>query len=778
MRSIRAALKSIGKSHWPTVAYCVVGCSLSVAMCFGTSDGLNTIVLAGIAIASILVFAVAVRLHRPLRARSWIFLNVALVLFLLSEGSRGALETLGNVSESRSILPDVLALPGYTLLALGLMGFSQWSVWKERRAGIILDALLASLALILLVWIFVFQPFLHNNDVPLPVAVSLITYPSTSIFLLVVTFWVAFNPAQRNVPSLWLVVAAIAGLLVGDTAFMLEEIGVNSLPGNLINLPYALAYVMGGATALHPSMRTLTEPAPSECSAKPIRGRIYPVAIALSLPTIVALHNPSASLSDRIVLAVLMIAMAVTTILCVVYAMRIAERSEQALAFQALHDSLTGLPNRRRMEEHLTDLITEPTIDNTNVALLYLDLDRFKLVNDTLGHRYGDLLLIEVAERLRAHVRPTDLVTRIGGDEFTIILSHVVSVSQAMDLAERLLVSLREPFILDGKPFHVSASIGLAFASGDDTDATVEALVRNADTAMYHAKQSGRDAVALFDESMHARATELELERDLHHAVELGQLHLLYQPIVSLPGTSVVGMEALLRWTHPEHGTIMPAQFIPLAEESGAIIDIGRWVFEEALRQLAAWRRQAPEFANLFVAVNISAKQLYNDDIVEAISDLLAAHGLDSRSLGVELTESTFMQNTEAATGILEKLRRLGVRLAIDDFGTEYSSLAYVKQFPATSLKIDRDFVSNLEKPNNTDDAVVAAIVAMARALGTMTVGEGVETAEQAKRLHELGCDLAQGYLYSRPVEAQALPTIVASLNAPKVRLVPNLAPV
>ncbi len=773
MGSVQAAIKSIGKSQGPTVTFLLVGYSLMVSLSFGLFGDLGNAVFAGVAATSILALAVSVWLRRPPHARYWMLISAALLMFLMGGAARSELETLGNLSASRSLLPDALSIPGYALLTFGLLGFSQWVVWKERRANMALDSLLASLALMLLIWVFAFQPFLQHHDVPLKVALVLVAYPPASIFLLVATLWVAFNPARRSVPALWLVVAAVAFLLLGDVVYMLEEMRVNSLPASLVSLPYGLAYVTAAATALHPSMRTLTEPASSECSTKSTKGRLYPVAAALAMPTIVALHNPSSSLSDRIVLAVLMLAMAVITTLRVIVSMQIAERSEQALAFQALHDSLTGLPNRRRMEEHLTGLVKEPTIDNANVALLYLDLDRFKLVNDTLGHRYGDLLLIEVAERLRAHVRPTDLVTRIGGDEFTVILSHVVSVSQALNLAERLLASLREPFILDGRPLHVSASIGLAFASGDDTDATVEALVRNADTAMYHAKQAGRDAVALFDESMHARATELELERDLHHAVELGQLHLLYQPIMSLPIASVAGMEALLRWTHPQHGTIMPAQFIPLAEESGAIIDIGRWVLEEALGQLAAWRRQVPEFTNLFVSVNISAVQLYNDDIVKTISDLLATHELDGEFLCVELTESALMQDTEAATAILEKLRQLGVRMAIDDFGTEYSSLTYVKQFPATSLKIDRGFVSNLEKPNNTDDAVVAAIVAMARALSTMTVGEGVETADQAKRLQELGCDLAQGYLYSRPVEAHALPTIVASLNAPKLRLVP-----
>jgi diguanylate cyclase (GGDEF)-like protein len=430
-----------------------------------------------------------------------------------------------------------------------------------------------------------------------------------------------------------------------------------------------------------------------------------------------------------------------------------------------MHDSLTGLPNRRMMQAHLTNVLNQAAVDETHVALLFLDLDRFKLVNDTLGHTHGDELLVAVARRLNEHVRPSDLVTRIGGDEFMIVLGEVVNVSQALDLANRLRFSLRAPFMVNELEFYVSASIGLAFASGDDPNASAEVLVRDADTAMYQAKDAGRDAVAVFDESMRTKVSErVELEHDLRRAVELRQLHLVYQPIVCIPHGPIEGVEALVRWAHPTLGIIPPARFIPLAEESGLIMGIGEWVLEEAVRQLAAWRHQTTGFEDLYVAVNLSGAQLHDERLVALVRDALTHHEIEGSALCLELTESVVMDKPLAAAAVLSELRRLDVRLAIDDFGTEYSSLAYLKRFPVTSLKIDRSFVDTLEDEDSSDATLIAAVVAMAHALGITTIAEGVETTSQAHRLMELGCDALQGFLYSRPVRAEGLPYVVNSM--------------
>jgi EAL domain-containing protein (putative c-di-GMP-specific phosphodiesterase class I) len=350
-----------------------------------------------------------------------------------------------------------------------------------------------------------------------------------------------------------------------------------------------------------------------------------------------------------------------------------------------------------------------------------------------------------------------------------------VSISQALDLANRLRLCLRDPFVVREMDFYVTASIGLAFASGDDAHATSEALVRDADTAMYQAKDAGRDSVAVFDESMRKRMTErMELETDLRSALALHQLYLVYQPIVRLPAGPVVGVEALARWLHPTYGVISPAKFIPLAEESGLITEIGGWVLEEATSQLALWVRRFPELEGLYVSVNLSGAQLHDELIVGRVCEALTMNGMPGSSLALELTESVLMEDPDTAAATLAELRKLGVRLAIDDFGSEYSSLAYLRRFPATILKIDKSFVDSLVLPDSADATLIATVVAMGRALGITTVAEGVETAAQAKRLIELGCDEVQGFLYSRPVGASKVPEVVESLRTHGLHAVPD----
>lgn len=755
------------------VVYLLIGLPVAVAAAAGLFGRSEPDVLFGVGVVTLVALSLSVWVRRPSHVWPWAAIAVAFVLFLAAGLARTQLPTMGNLTASRALLPDLLALPGYALLAAGLIGFSRRGVrGPNRQSSVVLDGLLAALALAALAWVFAIQPLLLHHHTPLSTTLVLIAYPSMSIFMVVVTLRIVFNPAQEIVPAFWLLLAGMTCMFVGDVVYMFADITLFHVPDRLLDLPYVLAYLGAGACALHVSMRKLTEIC-EQRRLPPSRLRVAVVGVALVIPALLTLANGSATIVGRAVLCVLMLAMTAAAVLRIAQALQTAESSEARLVFQANHDSLTGLPNRRMMEHHLSQLLTEAPIDDTHVAVLYLDLDRFKLINDTLGHSHGDELLIEVAERLYMNVRPSDLVTRIGGDEFMIILSAVVSVSQAVDLANRLRSCLRAPFVVHGMTFYVSASIGLAFASGDDRGATAEALVRDADTAMYQAKDAGRDAVSVFDESMRARVAErVELERDLRFALPLNQLHLVYQPILRLPQASVVGMEALVRWSHPTHGVISPVKFIPLAEESGLISEIGDWVLEEAVGQFAAWRRQVPEMADLYVSVNLSGAQLHDDQIVDRVADVLSVHRLEGPSLCLELTESVVMEDPAAAAVILTGLRRLGVRIAIDDFGSEYSSLAYLKRFPTTTLKIDKSFVDSLVMKDSPDATLIATIVAMARALGITTVAEGVETQVQADRLIELGCDAVQGYLYSRPVGADRLPEVVASLGTQRLQLV------
>jgi diguanylate cyclase (GGDEF)-like protein len=710
-----------------------------------------------LAASALVAMVYSVRRYHPSVRWPWWALCAALLLFLVDNGARSSLHTVGNLTATRSLLPDFFALPGYALLALGLFGFSHARGRGRQRhhLGIILDGLIAALAVLAVAWVYVIGPELFHRQIPLTVRLVLTCYPAMSSFLVVVTLRILFSPDQARVPAYWLLMAAMSALLVGDVLYALADSDLAKIPVPLLTLPYGVAFLAAGAMATHASMRYLTEPTPLPRETA-LRWRLVLVAGALLIPAILALR-PDESIRDRITLSAIVILLTLAATMRLAQAIRTAERSEARMTHQALHDSLTGLPNRRMMHEHLARTLQRSASGEGSVALLFLDLDRFKVVNDTLGHSHGDALLVHVAQRLQQHVRASDLVTRIGGDEFMIVLDNVVSVAQALDLAQRLRSCLRAPFEINGVEFDVTASAGLAFASGDDPTTSVEILVREADTAMHQAKEAGRDSVALFDESMRIRLSErLELERDLRHAIDRRQLHLVYQPILRVPHGPIEGVEALIRWDHPTLGIIPPVKFIPLAEESGLIVEIGDWVLDEALRQLTEWRRQG--FGDgCHVAVNLSAAQLRDGEIAGRVQQALERYELDGDSLCLELTESVVMDDPSAAMSVLQDLRRLGIHLAIDDFGTEYSSLAYLKRFPVTALKIDRSFVSSLDEDDSSDATLIAAIVAMAQALGITTIAEGVETPAQADRLRELGCDSVQGYLYSRPVRADRL---------------------
>jgi diguanylate cyclase (GGDEF)-like protein len=744
--------------------------AVQVALVLGAVSGVfGALEPTAILLASCLTIGGAVysiRRYRPTHVWTYWTVTVALFVFVVAALARVSLATTGNLSASRSLIPDLISLPGYVVLATGLLGFCfARSSSRERPLGVVLDGVIAALALLALAWVFLMEPLLLHFQTPMPVRLVLCCYPAASIFLVVLTFRIAFSPDQERRPAYWLLLGAMMCMFIGDAMYMFAEIHVLHLSGRFLDFPYALAYLGAAAMMTHPSMRALTEPVPPT-RRKPVAGRTLIVAVALLVPALLVLDRPvTGALRERFALFGIIVVLTGAAVLRIVQALHTAERSEALMAHQAMHDSLTGLPNRRMVTEHLTRVLQRTPIDDTHVALLFLDLDRFKLVNDTLGHTQGDQLLISVGRRLQDHVRSTDLVTRIGGDEFMIVLGEVASVSHALDMANRLRSCLREPFVVNGTEFYVSASVGLSFAAGDDPTTDAEVLVREADTAMYQAKDAGRDSVAVFDESMRAKVSErVELEKDLRHAVDRHQLHLVYQPILALPHGPVIGVEALVRWAHPTLGVISPAKFIPLAEENGLIGDIGTWVMEEALHQLSVWRHLGPHMRDLHVAVNLSAAQLHDESLVERVGAALARHELEGPALCLELTESVVMDDPVAAVAVLSELRQLGIKLAIDDFGTEYSSLAYLKRFPVSSLKIDKSFVDSLVEEDSSDATLVAAVVAMAHALGVTTIAEGVEHQTQAQRLIELGCDAVQGYLFSRPVRTERVADVVEAL--------------
>jgi diguanylate cyclase (GGDEF)-like protein len=414
----------------------------------------------------------------------------------------------------------------------------------------------------------------------------------------------------------------------------------------------------------------------------------------------------------------------------------------------SLTDPLTGLPNRVLFGDRLDHALARARRDGTQVAVLMLDIDQFKMVNDSMGHQAGDELLTAIAPRLLRTVRESDTVARLAADEFAVLCEGIQEESDAVALGERLSAALCEPIRLQDRELFVTASTGVVVsADGSQTTAT---LLNQADSAMYRAKEAGRARVVLYDELARGGWVDrLRLETDLRRALERGELSLVYQPIVDLRDGRTRSIEALLRWTHPERGPIGPDAFIPVAEETGLIVEIGRWVLETAVAQVAEWQRTQPGARGLGVTVNVSGRQLFHESLVADVERVARDSGIAPGTLGLEITESVLMDEGDAVT-VLEALRERGARLSLDDFGTGYSSLSYLKRFPLDTLKIDRAFINGIGNGEGT--ALVATIVSMAETLGLDVVAEGVETEEQLRRLRELGCDKAQGFLLARPL--------------------------
>jgi predicted signal transduction protein with EAL and GGDEF domain len=440
----------------------------------------------------------------------------------------------------------------------------------------------------------------------------------------------------------------------------------------------------------------------------------------------------------------------------------------EMLATKANTDELTGLPNRSHFTEALTRCIERASVDHAyRFCVLFLDLDRFKLINDSLGHIVGDELLVHVARKLRKCVRlddradpgpgsarSRDMVARMGGDEFTILLDDVPDQQVPITVAQRVCEELGRPFILSGQAVNTTVSIGVRMC--DHTCDSPDTLLRDCDLAMYHAKSAGKARHAVFDEKMHTEAmTRLQLENDLRFAIAQRQLELHYQPVVSLESGDLLGFEALLRWMHPQRGVVMPTQFVPIAEETGLIIEIGGWVMRQACTQLQRWRRMIPRRRPLHMCINLSKAQMTDPDLIENIRDLLRKTNVDPQSLNFEVTESEIMEDPHMVVRALEQVRGLGVRTAMDDFGTGSSSLASLHHFPIDVLKIDRAFVQSMGR-SRAHAAIVHAIVSLAQNLNMEVVAEGVETHDQLVQLQALDCNHAQGYLFSQPLPAAA----------------------
>lgn len=428
---------------------------------------------------------------------------------------------------------------------------------------------------------------------------------------------------------------------------------------------------------------------------------------------------------------------------------------EQQLHFQTNHDALTGLPNRQYFLEALDQLLKQPRSEKTDVVVLFLDLDGFKVINDSSGHEAGDSLLLAVGRRLQCGTDEQAVLARLGGDEFAILLNRVANVNQVLHYIQRIQLTLKEPLMVGDCEVVVTTSIGVAFAS--DTNWSASDLLRNADAAMYAAKQRGKSAYEFFDKEMNVKArTHLSLESELRQAIRQQQFRVYYQPIFHLLTNRVVGLEALVRWQHPQRGILTPDHFLDVAEASGLMGEIGDFVFFEACRQVNQWRHTVAHYQTLQLSINLSPRQFQHPAFVKQAADIIHQTAFPAEQLHLEIIENMAMQNTDVAAAVMRQLQTLGVNMALDDFGTGYSSLAYLRRFPLNGLKIDRSFVMELERRAENLN-IVRAIIALTKALGLAVTAEGIETAAQLSTLSALGCTYGQGFYFAKPMPAEAM---------------------
>ncbi len=733
-------------------SFLAVGAALVALLVAGPAPVQDAAGLIGIVAALSAVWFGALRIAVPADRRPWVHMGVAGLLFLAGMIVRAAVPGAGESPPTiRSLWPDAFVVPGYLV-----MGYAFASMLRRRRADdddpARSDALLVGAAAAFMAWTFVMSPTIDQSGGIDPIRVANAFFPVLDVVLLMLVVQLALAGGVRA-PALWLLIAGSGTMLAGDLLFMLRDNEIADPSLTTINTLFTGAFLLFGAGTLHPSMRTLTEPQHVivRTLGKP---RMVAIALLVTVPVVVttvqSMHGPL----DGTVRAALCVLMIMAVLWRVVRSNDSRARAESAGRRRATHDALTDLPNRELLTETITAWGDRAAAEGQEISLLFIDLDRFKMINDHWGHRVGDELLCAVAGRLGAIVRGTDLVCRIGGDEFVIALASPSHTATAESLATRVLAEFGRPFELSVGSVVVSASIGVAKTGGG---AQALELIRDADTAMNKVKGSGRNAYALFDSSLRDDVRDrLMLEQALRGALERGELYATYQPIVDLGTGEREGFETLMRWEHPELGAVSPLRFIPIAEETGLIVEAGAWLLRESVHQLAAWRAAAaPGSRPLHVSVNVSVRQLRDKALVGVVREVLAETGLPPGALWLEITESGVMEDLETALATLDELHALGVVMAVDDFGTGYSSLSYLNRLPVGVVKLDRSFVSQVGT-GGSEEQIVRAVLALAGALGLRVVAEGVETEVQRDWLRDQGCELGQGWLFGKPLRAAA----------------------
>jgi diguanylate cyclase (GGDEF)-like protein len=702
------------------------------------------------------VLGVSLRTPRP---TVWLWTLLAAVPVTVAAVMSSSTAT-GDRSE---IARDVAHLAAQAVFVALLAGMSRRRM-RADLSSVVPDALIVGLGAWTVLWVVLLQPAMPaTGSIATGTAVRGVALALLSVvlFLVATTLFADSSPSPSLLAGLTAVLMCGAGLVLQ----LVDARDGTTLSRGVMSAAFLSAGWFALAMVVHPTSRSLLLPAVRR-STPPLLTRLVATTASMGAPIVLLAVTDPADTTDRVVRTASVSVLAVAVMVRVVQSARANARTQDDLLRNARTDPLTGLPNRAAMLDLVTSAAERAWGTPRQPTVLFIDVDRFKTINDSLGHSAGDTVLLEVAGRLLAAVPRHAHVGRISGDEFVVLDPTTETATQAAVLAERVLDSLREPVGVSGGDMFVSASIGVAMAVRG-LGLSADEVLRHADTAMYRAKAAGRNCIAFFDDSMVETVTHrLDIETALHRALERNELHLVHQPIVDTDLGRVVGFEALMRWDRgaAAGGTVSPAEFIPVAEETGTIVPLGSWALLDSLTQLRRWIDSDVCPADTSVSVNVSARQLHDPGFVAVVTEALSRSGISPDQLWLEVTESVMITEPEQTLVALRNLNSAGVRVAVDDFGTGYSSLSLLQRFPIQRIKVDRTFVHALS-PAAASQSIVRTIIAMAEALGADVVAEGVETPEQMAILRSLSCTKAQGYLISHPVTADAVPNAVLDIE-------------
>ena len=746
------------------IAYLAVGLAALVAYFVALDQAVQDTAYNLCGTAAVGAIVVGTWLWRPARRRPWVMLAAGVALQVVGDVVATLLTGPDGVEPFPS-LADAAYLAGTAAVAFGIVEFARGGNREHDRVAWV-DALVVAAAASIFVWVFVIRHEIASSaDAPSGIVAA--AYPFLDIVQIAVVAHLLLG-GRRTLAVILLGLSVVASL-VADLVFAMVALDGTYEVGHLVDAGWLIGYVALGTAALHPSMAIAPASSATEEASQwtLTRPRLVLLAGAATTgPLVIALQAMRGEPPDTFAIVIGLSVVYLLILGRVVLGLTalqgaLQERSALAteLAEQASHDALTSLGNRRLFLARLEAALARPQPGRA-AAVVYLDLDRVKAINDTEGHEAGDAAIVAVAERLRSGFRSADCVARLGGDEFGILLASATE-SEALAVAARVNTLLEEPVPIGDHAVRITASVGAARATPGDT---VHDVLRNADQAMYRAKVAGGGSYVRHSVEIQAESAErVQLQADLTRAVERNEWALHYQPIVDLENGAIVGLEALVRWEHPTRGLLLPGAFLGLAEEVGLMVPLGRWVLREAIRQASEWQRLGLLRRALMIDINVSARQLADPMFVHEVAAAVAGTGMGAGRLAVELTETELIGDPEAVGRRLAVLRKGGVQVVIDDFGTAYASMSYLANLPVDGLKIDRQFVSELEYGAGPGRALVSSMVGLARQLGIWAVAEGVETETQARALRELGCPYAQGYLFGRPLPADRVASILAS---------------